>query len=244
VCGGCAAGGHLPVQPQILPGATGPPCAAVPVCTVLPTGLPRAFELAFAELRHASALCLRALAIAYGTNEQEWLSLTDLTDLAPSNASPPTAPPPTAPLPTAPHGVEGGARKADACKAGTLLTVSGSGGGGASSCSVEGGEGGGGGGGDESGGGGGGGNESGGGGGGDGDESGGGGGGGGGDDVGGASVLRLYTYRPQASRGIGCHAHADLGMITLSPSPATCAMEHSKTEPAPALLVYDVERLR
>ena len=48
---------------------------------------------------------------------------------------------------------------------------------------------------------------------------------------GGPSVMRFYKYLA-AGRGSGCHAHADLGLLTLSPAP-TC----------PGLLVYDREGL-
>ena len=48
---------------------------------------------------------------------------------------------------------------------------------------------------------------------------------------GGPSVLRLYRYLP-AGQGTGCHAHSDLGLLTLSPCPSS-----------PALLVYDPEAL-
>ena len=59
------------------------------------------------------------------------------------------------------------------------------------------------------------------------------------DCSGGPSVLRLYSYTPHASRGVGCHAHADLGLLTLSPAPLTREME-----PAGGLLVYNGERLQ
>ena len=52
------------------------------------------------------------------------------------------------------------------------------------------------------------------------------------DRCGGPSVLRLYRYRPASEGGCGCHAHADLGLLTLSPAPTT-----------PGLCVYDVETL-
>ena len=47
----------------------------------------------------------------------------------------------------------------------------------------------------------------------------------------GPSVMRLYKYYPYG-RGSGCHAHADLGLLTLSPAPTL-----------PGLLVYDSEGL-
>ena len=42
---------------------------------------------------------------------------------------------------------------------------------------------------------------------------------------------RLYSYKAEP-RGTGCQAHADLGLLTVSPSAS-----------APGLLVYDTERL-
>ena len=48
---------------------------------------------------------------------------------------------------------------------------------------------------------------------------------------GGPSVLRLYRYL-EAGVGTGCHAHSDLGLLTLSPCPTV-----------PGLLVYDPEAL-
>ena len=49
--------------------------------------------------------------------------------------------------------------------------------------------------------------------------------------AGGPSVFRLYRYLPAGS-GSGCHAHSDLGLLTLSPAPTV-----------PGLLVYDSEAL-
>ncbi|KAL1514894.1 hypothetical protein AB1Y20_003976 [Prymnesium parvum] len=62
----------------------------------------------------------------------------------------------------------------------------------------------------------------------------------GGESDGGPSVLRLYTYKRVDEAGCGCHAHADLGMLTLSPSPVCAEPPHGG---APGLLVYDTERL-
>ena len=45
-------------------------------------------------------------------------------------------------------------------------------------------------------------------------------------------MLRLYRYVSQARSGTGCQAHADLGLLTLSPCPTL-----------PGLLVHDVEGL-
>ena len=45
-------------------------------------------------------------------------------------------------------------------------------------------------------------------------------------------MLRLYRYRT-ADVGTGCHAHSDLGLLTLSPAPT-----------APGLLAYDSETLQ
>ena len=53
--------------------------------------------------------------------------------------------------------------------------------------------------------------------------------------AGGPSVMRCYDYRPEAS---GCHAHADLGLLTISPAPRSHGHEH-----AAGLQVYDAERL-
>ena len=49
--------------------------------------------------------------------------------------------------------------------------------------------------------------------------------------AGGPSVFRLYRYFA-AGAGSGCHAHSDLGLLTLSPAPTV-----------PGLLVYDSEAL-
>lgn len=55
----------------------------------------------------------------------------------------------------------------------------------------------------------------------------------------GPSVLRMYDYRPDGAKGRGCNAHADLGMLTVSPAPVSHTMEA-----APGLLCYSVEKLR
>ena len=49
--------------------------------------------------------------------------------------------------------------------------------------------------------------------------------------LGGPSVWRCFSYLPEG-RGTGCHAHADLGLLTLDPAPTH-----------PGLLVYDCESL-
>lgn len=58
-------------------------------------------------------------------------------------------------------------------------------------------------------------------------------------DKAGPSVLRLYDYRPEGAAGRGCNAHADLGMLTISPAPISHTLQA-----APGLLCYSVERLR
>lgn len=40
----------------------------------------------------------------------------------------------------------------------------------------------------------------------------------------GPSVLRLYQYRSAERRGVGCHAHADLGMLTIAPAARFCLL--------------------
>ena len=47
----------------------------------------------------------------------------------------------------------------------------------------------------------------------------------------GPTVFRLYRYLPEGV-GTGCHAHSDLGLLTLSPAPTR-----------PGLLLYDSETL-
>ena len=55
----------------------------------------------------------------------------------------------------------------------------------------------------------------------------------------GPSVLRLYDYRSEGVKGRGCNAHADLGMLTVSPAPVSHTLEA-----APGLLSYSTETLR